>query len=118
MLGVCRLESGTPLPHWLYDSSNFFSLTGTADETSIVCREDLIPAGFSSEKGFRAIKVEGPLDFGLIGILASLLDPLAEAGISVFVISTYETDYVLVRQGNLEKAIRALEAAAFTIRKN
>ncbi len=112
ILGVCRLESGVPFPDWLHESSNFFALIGTVDETSIVCREDLIPAGCPFEKEFRALKVKGPLGFSLTGVLASLLTPLAEAGISVFTLSTYETDYILVKQEHLEKAIRALRSIA------
>jgi len=112
VLGICRLESGAQFPGWLNGGSGFYSLTGTSDETSIVCRESLIPEGIPAEKKFRAFKVEGPLDFSLTGVLASLLAPLAEAGISVFTLSTYETDYLLVRQENLERAIRALGPVA------
>ena len=107
-LGVCRLRSGVPLPDWLFDSRNFYSVTVTADETSIVCLEELIPADCPFEKGFRALKVEGPLDFSLTGILATLLVPLAAAEISVFTVSTYDTDYILVKEENLEKTISAL----------
>ncbi len=116
-LGVCRLGSGIPLPGWLFDSSNFYSVTVTADETSIVCREDLIPNEYSSEKNFRALKVKGPLDFSLTGILASLLDPLAAEGIPVFAVSTYDTDYILVKEENMEKAVGALGAVAILIRQ-
>ena len=115
-LGVCRLESGMPLPGWLSKSRSFYSATGTADETSLVCREDLIPENCLSEKDFRALKVEGPLDFSLTGILASLLTPLADAGIAVFTISTYDTDYILVKNDKLEKAIDAISAVATIIR--
>ena len=115
-LGICRLESGSPLPDWVGGSKNFYAITGTADETSIVCREDLIPADLLSEKNFRALKVNGPLDFSLTGILASLLNPLAAAGISVFAISTYNTDYILIKEKNLEQAIGLL-SATMTIRR-
>ncbi len=115
-LGVCRLKNGIPFPDWLIKSGTFFSLTRTVDETSIVCREELIPPDYPSEKGFRAFKVEGLLDFNLVGILASLLRPLAADGISVFVLSTYDTDYILVKQENLEKAIRALCTVVTVIR--
>ena len=114
-LGICRLQGNAPLPDWLSSSRNFYAVTGTADETSIVCREELIPAGCPSEKGFYAFRVEGPLDFSLTGILASLLTPLADAGIAVFTISTYDTDYILVKKDKLEKAIDALSAVATVI---
>lgn len=113
--GVCRLDSGAPLPDWLEQSSSFFSVTGTADETSLVCREDLIPGSYISEKGFRILKVEGPLDFSLTGILSSLLTPLASGGISVFAVSTYDTDYILVKEEILEQAIDILKDAATVI---
>jgi len=116
-LGVCRLENEMPFPDWLTKSGTFFSLTRTVDETSIVCREELIPADYPSEKGLRAFKVQGLLDFNVIGILASLLNSLAAGGISVFVLSTYDTDYILVKQENLEKAIRALGNVATIIRE-
>jgi len=115
-LGIYRLDSGVSLPGWLHDYSSFYTVTVTADETSIVCREDLIPADCPSEKNFRALKVEGPLDFSLTGILASLLNPLAAEGISVFAVSTYDTDYILVKEENLEKAIGALGSVAVLIR--
>lgn len=111
-LGVCRLESGAALPDWLRECGGFFSVTGTADETSLVCREELIPANCLSEKGFRLFKVEGPLDFSLTGILSSLLNPLAAAGIAVFTISTYDTDYLMIKEDKLEAAISALGAVA------
>ncbi len=111
-LGVCRLESGTALPNWLRESGSFFSVTGTVDETSLVCRDELIPANCLSERGFRLFKVEGPLDFSLTGILSSLLNPLAAAGIAVFTISTYDTDYLMIKEDKLETAISALGAVA------
>ncbi len=111
-LGICRLQGNSPLPGWLSSSRSFFAVTGTADETSIVCRTDLIPADCLSEKGFVALKVEGPLDFSLTGILVSLLAPLADAGIAVFAISTYDTDYILVKQDKLDRAIDVLSAVA------
>jgi uncharacterized protein len=115
-LGICRLHSGAAIPGWLSSTRSFYALTGTADETSLVCREDLIPADYPSEKNFRAFKVEGPLDFSLTGILVSLLKPLADAGIAVFAISTYDTDYILVKNEKLEKAIEVLSAVANIIR--
>ncbi|MGM0689832.1 MAG: ACT domain-containing protein [Bacillota bacterium] len=111
-LGVCQLTRGFPIPDWLFECDYFYSITVTADEISIICREDLIPADCPSEKGFRAFKVEGPLEFSLTGILASLLVPLAAAEISVFTISTYDTDYIMVKEENLDKAISALSTVA------
>lgn len=106
-LAVCRLVSGAPIPLWATNDS-FFSITKTDDELSIVCSENNVPKNIKSEKDWRAIKVEGPLDFSLTGILSSLVSPLAEAKISIFAISTYDTDYILVRDDNLKKAIKIL----------
>lgn len=115
-LGVCRFDSGSPPPDWLRESTGFYAITVTSDETSVVCREDLIPAGSLSEKHFRALKVQGPLDFSLTGVLASLINPLAGAGIAVFTISTYDTDYILLKEKDLEKAIIALSDFAIITR--
>ncbi len=111
-LGVCRLNSGSPIPAWLDGVKNFHSVTVTADEISIVCRESIIPADCLAEKNFRGFRIEGPLDFSLTGLLASLLNPLARSGIAVFTISTFDTDYILVKEDSLEKAITALRPYA------
>ncbi len=111
-LGVCRLNCGSPVPAWLDDEKIFYSLTVTADEISIVCQESIIPADCLVEKNFRGFKIEGPLDFSLTGILVSLLNPLADSGIAVFTISTFDTDYILVKEDSLEKAITALRPVA------
>ena len=111
-LGVCRLESGVSPADLPQAGSAFYSVTRTAEETSLVCAEELIPAACPSEKNFRIFKVEGPLDFSLTGILATLLKPLADAAISVFTLSTYDTDYLMVKGENLEKAINALSTVA------
>ena len=89
----------------------FFSVTCTGDELSIVAEESFVHPAAEIERGWRAIKVKGPLDFALKGILASLLNPLNDAGVSVFALSTYTTDYIFVLDYQLEKAISALETA-------
>ncbi len=114
-LAVCRLEQGTPVPLWAL-SGPFSSVTRAPDELSLVCVEESLPAGreagLQAELGFNAFQVEGPLDFGLTGVLASLLAPLARTGIPVFVLSTFRTDYLLVRQEMAEEAARALSEVA------
>jgi uncharacterized protein len=102
-LAVCRLEKSADLPSWA-TSDSFFSITKTDDELSVVCAERNVPASIRSEKGWIALKVKGPLDFSSTGVLASLANPLAEAGISIFAISTFDTDYILVKKENLERA--------------
>ncbi len=111
-LVVCRLESDFPIPGLPLQDGGFYSVTKTDEEVSLVCREESIPAGFPLEKYFRLLKVEGPLDFSLTGVLSLLLKPLADAAIPVFTISTYDTDYILVKDGQLEQALRALSSVA------
>jgi hypothetical protein len=113
-LAVVRLPAGAPIPRWAA-RSRWFSITRTADELSIVCLQSAAPKGALCERDFRAIAVAGPLDFGLTGILASLASPLAAAKISMFAISTFDTDYVLVRGASLPAALQALRAAGHTI---
>ena len=112
---VCRFDADAPLPGWV-GTVPFMSVTRTPDELSIVCREDAVPDGVRCEKGWRGLRVEGKLDFSLVGVLYSLLTPLARAGISVFVISTFDTDYLLVREGHFDRAAEALGQAGHAVR--
>lgn len=113
-LAVCRLEADEPLPAWAQNGS-FFSITRTAEELSVVCEEGLNPPDVLCENGWRALMLEGPFDFDQIGILKSVLDSLAAARISIFAISTFETDYILVRAAELEKAVSALRLAGHRV---
>lgn len=106
-IGICYFNKNSPLPDWVKNIS-FCSITRTKDELSIICPQDKIPAGVMIEKDWRAFKVEGPLGFTLTGIVASLSKPLAEAEISILYISTYETDYLLVEEKNIEKTKKIL----------
>ncbi len=106
-LAVARLNPKDAIPSWAQEGY-FFSITRTKDELSIVCEESRVRADVKAEKGWRALKVEGPLDFALTGILVSLAAPLAEAKISIFAISTFDTDYILIKKENLKKAIGIL----------
>ena len=109
--GICRLHPRARLPRWIFRSASFYSVTRSRNELSIVARQDLIPERFPCERDWRALQVVGPLDFALVGVIASLSLPLARAGVSLFSVSSYDTDYLLVRAKNLDKAIAALEAA-------
>lgn len=111
---ICRLEPKSAIPAWAVNST-FSSITRTPEELSIVCRESDVPEGFSCETGWRCLQVEGPLDFALTGILASLATTLAEAGIAIFAISAFSTDYILVKQGDLTRAVQALTEAGHVI---
>lgn len=103
---VCRLPPTTPLAEWMLGGP-LASLTRTARELSVVVTADRVPDAVQREGPFTAFVVEGPLDFALTGIVARLVTPLAAAGIPVFVVSTYDTDYVLVRTHLASEAVAA-----------
>jgi hypothetical protein len=111
---VCRLPADAPVPGWT-SNGPFFSITRTHDELSIVCMQEAVPEDVHSERGFRALRVNGPLAFSMVGVLVSLLTPLADAGISVFVLSTFDTDYLLIKEENLEQEIHELERAGHLV---
>ncbi len=115
LYAVCRLPHGAPHPELSKTSAGFYSISQTDDELSVVCTESAAPQAAKVERGWRILKIEGPFDFSAVGILASALRPLAGAGVSVFAISTFDTDYVLVKEENLEAAIHALEAAGHRV---
>ena len=106
-LGVCRLGASESIPQWAY-LGEFFSVTKTTEELSIVCPEVVIPEAVICERGWRALKIAGILDFSLVGILSVVATILAKAGISIFAVSTYNTDYILVKATDLEGALQAL----------
>jgi hypothetical protein len=111
---VCRLGPGEPVPPWA-GPGPFFSVTRTEAELSIVCSEEGVPAVVAAERGFCCLRVVGPLGFGVSGILASLAAPLASSGVSIFVVSTYDTDYLLVQHRDLERAQDALVRAGHRV---
>jgi hypothetical protein len=106
-LAVCRLDPGTSIPNWAIARS-FFSITRTTEELSIVCAQDAVPHGILCERGWRCLRVAGTIPFSVVGILASLTAPLAEAGISVFAISTFNTDHLLVKEKDLAVTVDVL----------
>jgi hypothetical protein len=112
---ICRLEPNAAIPVWAVNST-LSSITRTPDELSVVCRQGDVPEGITCEKGWRCLRVQGPLDFALTGILASLATTLAEGGISIFAISTFDTDYILVKQHDLPRAIQALSGAGHVVK--
>lgn len=113
-LSVCRLSPTDPTTAWA-GAGAFSSITRTPDELSIVCESIAAPSDVRAEHGWRALAVAGPLDFGLVGIMAGITGSLAAAGISVFVVSTYDTDYVLVRAARFDHAIAALQQAGYRV---
>lgn len=113
---VCRLGADAPIPPWA-TAGSFFSITRTADELSIVCRQDTVPEGVVGERGWCCLRVVGSIPFSVVGVLASLATPLAEAGISAFAVSSFDTDYLLVKAADFEKAVTALTQAGHSITK-
>lgn len=111
---ICRLAPNAPIPQWALKGS-FSSWTRTGEELSLVCEEGHVPAGVQAERARRLFRVNGPLAFSQTGVLASLVDPLAEAGLSIFAVSTFDTDYLLVSERDTQVAIAALEQAGHRI---
>jgi hypothetical protein len=112
---VAQLEGDAEVPAWA-KGGPFVSVTRTRSELSIVCAEAAVPLDVKTQRGFRCLRVRGPLDFAEIGILESLAHPLANAGISIFALSTYDTDYLLFAEGELEVGLSALSAAGHVVR--
>lgn len=113
-LSIARLQAVEDIPFWATRSA-FFSITRTSDELSIVVPQEIIPTNIRQEKGWRALKIHGPIALSEVGVLNSLTMPLADAGISIFAVSTFDTDYVLVKEENLARAIDALAGAGHDI---
>jgi hypothetical protein len=115
-LAVCRLPVDHPLEAWAKgDKGEFFSATRTPDEVSVILAESHPPEGAKCERGFRLLKVRGPLDFSLVGIIAGLSGTLADAGVSIFTFSTYDTDYLMVKDVDLARSVAALRKAGYEV---
>ncbi len=112
--GVCRLNNDEPIPAWCL-ASGFFSITRTDDELSIVCEQADIPDSITCENNWRLLKVLGPLDFSLVGILSRISKVLADESISIFAISTYDTDYILLKDKDIDTGVTALTNAGYEI---
>jgi hypothetical protein len=116
-LAVCRMNHDAPFPSWLpRTTSPLTAIVRTESELSVVCPAAEVPGDVHHEAPWRALRVAGTLDFALVGILARLATALADAGISIFAISTFDTDYLLVRAEALEPAVAALRAAGHDVR--
>ena len=111
---MVALPPGAEVPAWA-ESSSLFAITATATETTLICAGRSVPKKARQEGPFTAFAVEGPLDFALTGVLHALLGPLAEAGISVFTISTYSNDWLLVPTESAEAAAEAWRRRGHTV---
>jgi hypothetical protein len=114
---ISRLGADAPIPPWATQGL-FFSVTRTGDELSIVTELSRVPPGVQSQPGWRVLKVHGPFVLSEIGVLAALATPLVGARISLFAISTFETDYLLIASETLRAAIAALERAGHSIHRS
>jgi uncharacterized protein len=104
---ICRFPASVAVPDWAL-RGEFFSVTSTSDEVSIVCPESQVPAGVAHEGDWACLKLEGPFPFSETGILSSFIQPLAEHAIPIFAVSTFDTDYVLVKHAWVKNAVAAL----------
>lgn len=112
--GVMKLTPPQVFPAWL-DQAPVFFVARTEDEYSIMCPQEYIPAEVDYSGGYRCLRVDGDLAFDEIGVVARVSKPLADAGLSLFLMSTHDRDYVLVRQADLDTAIAVYETAGFVV---
>jgi hypothetical protein len=111
---ICRLNPDAAPPSWSM-RGRFTSVTRTPDELSIICSADDVPDDVVAEREYRALAIRGPLDFSLVGVVAALSAALSAASISIFVVSTYDTDYLFVRGADLDRAVAALRGAGHLV---
>jgi len=112
-LAICRLAPDAQVPSWVRGA--FTSVTRTAEELSIVCDDDAVPSEVKVERGWRGLKVEGPIPFEMTGVAAALVAPLAAAKISVFLLATFDTDYLLLKEEVFEAATGVLRGAGHDV---
>ena len=105
--GICVFENDAPIPDWAAMTS-FCSITRTQEELTIVCPQNIIPSDCEYDADWRCFRIDGSFDLNQIGVISSLAAPLAEAGISIFVVSSYDTDYILVKDQKVEQAVTVL----------
>lgn len=115
-LAICHLGANDSIPQWANAPQPFVTLSRTETELSITAPERLVAALSGCEHGYRPVRVQGPLPLDLVGIVAAMAQPLADAGVSLFAISTFETDYILVKDSDLPKALAAWLRAGHTMR--
>jgi len=113
-LAVCRLAPEAPLPEWA-GGPGLWSVTRTADELSVICDERRVPEDVRREAGWRAIRLAGTFDFSEVGVLLPIVATLAQAGVAILPLATFDTDYVLVKEERLDRARRQLEAAGHRV---
>lgn len=113
---LCRLEAGSSISEWALESS-FYTITKTDDELSVVCESRLVPADVKQDGEWKLLKIAAVLDLSLTGITARFSTALANAGVNLCVIATYDTDYIMVKSAKVSIAIEALAAAGFSVQQ-
>jgi hypothetical protein len=115
-LAICRSDKNKPVPGWANSpGGGLWSVTETRGEVSIIVADAQAPRDAKCERGWRLLMVKGPLDFNQVGIIAGLSGTLADAGVSIFALSTYDTDYIMVKQADLDRALTALRQAGYPV---
>ncbi len=114
LFAVCRLDKKAPIPDWAV-SKQFFSVTRTDDELSVVCPQEGVPEGIDCETGWRCLKVESPFEFDLTGAISSVAALLAEADIVIFMVATQDSDYLMVKESDLERTISVVSQAGYRV---
>ena len=112
LFAICRLDKKASIPDWAV-SEQFFSVARTDDELSVVCPQEVIPEGIDCEAGWRCLKVESPFEFDLTGAISSIAALLAEADILMFMIATQDSDYLMVKESDLERTISVVAEAGY-----
>jgi hypothetical protein len=111
---ICRLSPDDGIPTWAV-SGILFSVTRTPNELSIVCPQVNLPERAPADRGWRCLMLEGPFELNEVGVMSVITRPLAAAGISIFAISSYSTDYLLIKEEQLSQAVTALAASGFEV---
>jgi hypothetical protein len=110
-IAVCRLPADADVPAWAWEAKEFLTISRTRQELSITADAEVFPADVPSQRGYQSFRVRGTIGFGLVGLLASILRPLAEASITTLSISTHDTDFILVKREDITRAKTVLERA-------
>jgi hypothetical protein len=111
---IVRLNPTVEPPAWALTGA-FASVTRASEEVSVVCEEAQVPWDVPGDRGWRILRLQGPFPLESVGVLAAVAGPLAEAGVSIFVVSTHDTDYVLVKEASVERALSALASCGHVV---
>jgi hypothetical protein len=114
-VALCRFAANAPVPPWTAQARQFLTITRTPAELSIVADENVVPADAGAQRGYHLLRVEGPLALDLVGVFASLASPLADAAIPIFPIATFDTDYLLIRASDIDRALAVLRGVGHVI---